>query len=103
MPTRKVQSHDGEPIPVAKLVAPPEPRWALLVMLFVGMGPLALPMLWRSPHFSRPWKVVLTVLVTVIFALAVVVLFYVMRWFLAQVAVLAGILRIPSPPGRGGV
>jgi hypothetical protein len=37
------------------------PVW-VLVLLFLVLGPLALPFLWRSPRFSRPVKVVLTVL-----------------------------------------
>ena len=35
----------------------------VLVLLFLVLGPLALPYLWRSPSFSRRLKVVLTVLV----------------------------------------
>ena len=38
------------------------PVW-VLVLLFLVLGPLALPYLWRSPSFSRRLKVVLTVLV----------------------------------------
>ncbi len=38
------------------------PVW-VLVLLFLVLGPLALPYLWRSPGFSRRLKVVLTVLV----------------------------------------
>jgi hypothetical protein len=38
------------------------PVW-VLVLLFVVLGPLALPFLWRSPRFSSPLKVVLTLLV----------------------------------------
>jgi len=38
------------------------PVW-VLVLLFLVLGPLALPYLWRSPSFSRHLKVVLTVLV----------------------------------------
>ena len=64
-----------------KIVAPPEPAWLVLLMLFVLMGPLALPMLWKSPHFARPIKVVLTVLVSLIAIAAVVVLWLVVSWF----------------------
>lgn len=35
----------------------------VLLLLFVVLGPLGLPFLWRSPSFSRAMKVVLTVLV----------------------------------------
>ena len=38
------------------------PVW-VLILLFLVLGPLALPYLWRSPGFSRRLKVVLTVLV----------------------------------------
>ena len=38
------------------------PVW-VLVLLFLVLGPLALPYLWRSPSFSRRLKFVLTVLV----------------------------------------
>lgn len=77
---------ESRAIPVAKLVAPPEPRWAVLLWLFVAMGPLALPMLWRSPHFSRRTKTVLTVLVIVIFAAAVVALLWVAQWFIGRLS-----------------
>jgi len=43
----------------------------VLVLLFVVLGPIALPILWRSPSFSRPVKVVLTVLVLAYMALFV--------------------------------
>jgi hypothetical protein len=38
------------------------PVW-VLVLLFAVLGPFGLPFLWRSPGFSRPVKVVLTILV----------------------------------------
>jgi hypothetical protein len=37
------------------------PAW-VLVLLFVVLGPLGLPYLWKSPKFSRGLKTVLTVL-----------------------------------------
>jgi hypothetical protein len=40
--------------------------WFILLMLFMVLGPLALPMLWRSRQFSQLWKIVLTVLVTIV-------------------------------------
>jgi hypothetical protein len=39
--------------------------WAVLLMLFVVLGPFGLPLLWRSPAFSRGAKVVLTALTAV--------------------------------------
>jgi hypothetical protein len=55
---------------------PTSPKWYyrpmwVLVLLFLVLGPLALPYLWRSPSFSRSWKVVLTVLVVAYVALLV--------------------------------
>ncbi len=67
-----------------KIVAPPERAWVVLLMLFVLMGPLALPMLWKSPYFRRPTKVVLTVLVGLFAIVAVVVLWLVTVWFVEQ-------------------
>ena len=37
----------------------------VLLMLFVVMGPFALPLLWKSPEFKRPVKMLLTVLVLI--------------------------------------
>lgn len=52
-------------------------RWyygiaAVLLALFVFLGPLALPLLWRSPRFNRAWKTALT--------LAVIIFTVVMVW-----------------------
>ena len=38
------------------------PFW-VLILLFVVLGPLALPNLWKSPRFSQAMKVVLTIAV----------------------------------------
>jgi hypothetical protein len=35
----------------------------VLVLLFLVLGPLGLPFLWRSPSFSRAMKILLTALV----------------------------------------
>ena len=53
--------------------------WVVLGMLFFVIGPLALPMLWRSSSFSRTQKVAISVanLVFVLgLALGMVLLFY---------------------------
>ena len=49
--------------------------WVVLVMLLGVVGPLALPMLWRSRQFTLFWKIVLTVVVVAITALIVAVLY----------------------------
>ena len=37
----------------------------VLVLLFIVIGPFALPLLYKSPHFSKFWKVLLTILVVI--------------------------------------
>ena len=37
----------------------------VLVLLFIVIGPFALPLLYKSPHFSKCWKVLLTILVVI--------------------------------------
>jgi hypothetical protein len=39
-----------------------ESPWIILPVMFIVVGPLALPMLWRSRAFTKPWKLVVTVL-----------------------------------------
>jgi len=39
--------------------------WAVVVLLFFVLGPLGLPLLWKSPSFSRRWKIVLSVAMVV--------------------------------------
>jgi hypothetical protein len=56
------------PRPPAPLKWYYRPVW-VLVLLFLALGPLGLPYLWRSPSFSRGLKVVLTVLVIAYMAL----------------------------------
>jgi hypothetical protein len=53
-------------------------RLVVLTMVFAVAGPLALPMLWRSPHFSLPWKIALSVLVTALTVAVLVGLWYVL-------------------------
>lgn len=39
--------------------------WFILCMLFLVLGPMALPLLWKSPRFSHRAKVGLTIAVAV--------------------------------------
>jgi hypothetical protein len=41
-----------------------ESPWVILPLLFLILGPLALPLLWRSRRFTTSWKSILTVVVT---------------------------------------
>lgn len=67
-----------------KITAPPERPWVVLLMIFVLLGPLGLPMLWQSPHFSHRSKGLLTVLVCLIAIVAVTVLCFATAWFVEQ-------------------
>ncbi|MBN2216464.1 MAG: hypothetical protein JW719_03715 [Pirellulales bacterium] len=81
------QTSQPRPKPLkACVVAPPEPRWMVLVMLFVLAGALAVPMLWRSPHFSRPTKIVLSVLAAIQTAVVLVILAFVVTGFVERVS-----------------
>ncbi|MDP3921677.1 MAG: hypothetical protein Q8R76_12840 [Candidatus Omnitrophota bacterium] len=49
--------------------APQKPKWyygivTVLAALFLVLGPLAFPLLWKSPCFNRFWKIFLTVFVS---------------------------------------
>ena len=54
-----------------------ESPWAVLSALFLFVGPLALPMLWRSRRFSTAWKIVLTVVVVALTVLVIWLIWYV--------------------------
>ena len=54
--------------------------WVVLLMLFVVLGPLALPMLWRSRGFSPLWKTLLTLVMVGVTAL----LFFLIWLFIAK-------------------
>ena len=61
-------------------------RWQVLAMIFAVLGPLALPLLWRSPRFSKRWKTVLTVLVGVQTVLVVLVIWWFATWLVGEFA-----------------
>jgi hypothetical protein len=58
MAARMMETSDGAPRPRWYY----RPWWVLL-MLFVVLGPFGLPLLWKSPSFSRWSKIALTVAV----------------------------------------
>src|SRR5262249_42318127 len=48
--------------------SPPTPKWyhrawSVVLLLFLVLGPIGLPHLWRSPSFSRGMKLILTIVV----------------------------------------
>ncbi len=50
--------------PCVKQSAAWESPWVVLPLLFFVLGPLAIPLLWRSRRFTLPWKGFLTAMVT---------------------------------------
>lgn len=76
-----VPSEGEEPTPNERIAAS---RWQVLVLLFLAAGPLALPVLVRSPRFSPFWKIVLFLLVILQTALVVFLVVVFARWFLEQ-------------------
>ena len=57
------------PISTPPPAAPPQGRWYhnvwfVVLMLFVVMGPLAFPLLWKSPRFPLAAKIALTAAVS---------------------------------------
>lgn len=73
----------SEPSPNERIAAS---RWQVLVLLFLAAGPLALPVLVRSPRFSPFWKIILFLLVIIQTALVVVLLVVFAGWFLERIA-----------------
>lgn len=63
-----------------------ETRLGILCILFVGLGPLGLPFLFRSKVYSRGEKVGLTVLVAAVTVLVFYLLWYVATKFLDALA-----------------
>jgi len=65
-------------------------RAVVLAMLFAVLGPLAIPMLWRSARFSRAWKIALTVLVAAVAVMLVWLLCWTTRMTLAPLREFGG-------------
>ena len=36
--------------------------WVVILLLFFFLGPLGLPLVYKSPRFNKAWKAILTVL-----------------------------------------
>ena len=77
-PTREsAAGHSRQIATTARKSTWAESRAMVFVMLFVVLGPLALPLLWRSREFSLLWKIVLTVVMVVLTALILYLIWYV--------------------------
>jgi hypothetical protein len=56
-------------------------RWVIITLLMIGVGPLALPALWRSRVMGRTEKVLWTIACCVQTALVLGILAVVLVWF----------------------
>lgn len=78
----------AEPVPepprAGSVAAIAASRWQVLALLFLVLGPLALPVLWKSPRFSRAGKFVLTILVVIQTFAVIWLLWYVVSRFLYE-------------------
>jgi hypothetical protein len=68
----------------AKPAPAPPARWVIITLLMIGIGPLALPYLWRSPHFSRGGKIVWTVSTIIITLAAAWAIWYLLGKLIAD-------------------
>jgi len=57
-----MHAHGGSDLPAGRPSWWESP-WFIVPVMFLALGPLALPMLWKSRRFTRTWKIALTVLV----------------------------------------
>jgi len=62
----------------------------ILALLFLGIGPLALPMLWRSPRFSKAQKSAITAANLAFIAALVLGFAWLVRRYLQFISDLAG-------------
>ena len=96
--TNLLDGNDAAVKPVlASVVQPPrfsESPWVVLPLLFLVLGPLGVPLLWRSRRFTRLWKVVLTVLMAVVTAYLVWSVWYVLNQSLAPLKELEQLRRL---------
>jgi len=70
-----------------------ESPWVVLTLLFLVLGPLALPLLWRSRRFNRPWKIALSVIVVGFTVFAVWQVWYALNQAMAPLRELEKSLR----------
>jgi len=62
--------------------------WQLLLLLFLVLGPVGLPLLWKSPCFTRTWKIVVTGVTLVYTAILVDQIVVVVRMAMDEMAML---------------
>jgi hypothetical protein len=67
------------PPPAAPRTRSYDTPWAILSLLFLGIGPFAIPLLWRSQSFTPFWKKTLTAVVLGLTALLVLLLYLLIK------------------------
>jgi uncharacterized membrane protein YvbJ len=67
-------------------------RAAVLFLLFMGIGPFAIPVLWRSKHFSRRSKLALTITVVTLTIVLLWLLWVVIKQFILPLRELLDII-----------
>jgi hypothetical protein len=60
-----------------------ESPWVVLSLMFLVLGPFALPLLWRSRRFTRLWKGILTIAMAALTAFLVYSMWFVVHEALA--------------------
>ncbi|HKN40469.1 MAG TPA: hypothetical protein VJ456_15335 [Acidimicrobiia bacterium] len=81
-------------------MSPPPPGWyyrpwSVVLLLFFVLGPFGLPLLWKSPGFSRGMKIALTVAVITYSALLIETVLVAVRAAMEQI----GLVRAPMTLG----
>jgi hypothetical protein len=89
-PTNNMAAVSVVPAPTSPRVPWSENRWIVLASLFLVLGPLGLPMLWRSRQFSMFWKAAITVLLLGLTVLIFALIWYVLDKALAPLKELRG-------------
>jgi hypothetical protein len=98
-PTGRAAS-SGTSLPVGEEAAPSpvqfrywESPWIVLTLLFLVLGPFAIPLLWRSRRFTLLWKNILTALVLALTALLLWNVWLVVQRALGSLHDLDGLLK----------
>ena len=80
--------------------APPPPTkwyhrpWSVVFLLFVVLGPFGLPLLWKSPAFSRGMKIALAVAVMAYSALLVQTMLMAIRAAMEQIGLVRAVFVV---------
>ena len=68
--------------------------WSVVFLLFVVLGPFGLPLLWKSPAFSRGTKIALAVAVMAYSALLVQTMLMAIRAAMEQIGLVRAVFVV---------